>query len=144
MELFFRSNINNFYMGLDGINIIFIILLIFIFRLCLNLILNNIISFLLFIFIFLVFITLNLLLFIIFYEFILIPLTILIINKGSKYKKEGLLRLYFYTLISSIFFIIYIIYQINCNGSILIDYLNISFILIIPFIIKIPIFPFLT
>lgn len=110
---------NSIYV-LDGLNILFILVLVLVYIIGKLLILNRVILNMIFISLLISILSYDILNFIIYYEFILIPISILVISSGSYCKKEGIIWLLYYTIIGSLFIIlllsdILILNNITCN-----------------------------
>lgn len=151
----------NFWIGLDGISLLFFFLSSLLIFLCILFIWNDILFkkyvlnlLLIELFLLLVFSVLDLLLFYIFFEAILIPMFLLIGLFGSRERKtRAAYLLFFYTLIGSLFMLLGIIYIYSLTGTLSFEYLllwNFTFeeqywlwiAFFLSFASKIPLFPF--
>lgn len=100
----------------------------------------------------LTFLSSNIILFYIFFEFTLIPMFLMMNLMGSRVeKKKASYYLFMYTFISSMFFLISLLFIFNQVGSLNFDTLNnislsnqniIGFFFVIGFLCKLPLFPF--
>jgi len=153
--------LENYYIfGLDSLALIFIILTTFLVFLCILYVqeetdLRNFISIIFSIefFLIILFSTLDLFIFFVVFELILIPVFLLIFNAGPKPKKTraGNLLLY-YTILSSILFVVALLLIFQCTGTFNYEYIqNISFdktteqfiwvAFFLAFAAKVPMFP---
>lgn len=136
-------------MYIDGISVCMLYLVVFIGVISYNFILNKVIYGVIFISMYLTYISYDIIYFIVCYEIILVRITALIISTGSSMKKDGLLRLLYYSLFGSmaLILLICVIMSKNVNMSNNYWYLsdNICYILIsIRLLMKFRIYRFLT
>lgn len=85
-----------------------LIVIVFLSVISYNYVLNRIIYNMIFISMYLTYISYDIIYFIVCYEMILVRISVLVISAGSSLKKEGLLKLMYYTLIGSVFLIVLI------------------------------------
>ena len=100
----------------------------------------------------LTFLSSNLILFYIFFEFTLIPMFLMMNLMGSRVeKRKASYYLFMYTFVSSMFFLISLLFIFNQIGNLNFDTLNnislsnqniIGFFFVIGFLCKLPLFPF--
>jgi len=151
----------NFFFGVDGISVLFIVLTSFLIFLCNIFILNEkllkeyiICLFLIHFILLVIFSILDLFLFYVFFEFLLIPMYLIIGIWGSRERKiRAAYLLFFYTVCGSLLMFISLLYIYNIAGTFNLEYLfNFKFsfteqiflwlAFFIAFASKIPMFPF--